>query len=297
MATNYYRYLPVGNREIVWGHYLFSAGHATIAAGSAYPPSGHPKSHAFDWQKGRRLSEYQILFIADGEGEFEDQSGRNISVGAGDAILLFPNVWHRYRPKRETGWSEYWVSLAGPTVDGWVKGGIISPELPVIHIKDRLLLVDAYTRILDHIRHERPGYSQLIAAEASTIVANIVVAERSEGMADELVDKIRNAKHFLEEEVGQLPEMRQLAARLHLSTSHFYRLFKEQTGLSPYQYHLQIRINRARDLLRTTQLSIKQIASMLGFSNTYHFSKTFKGRIGMSPSRWRHFDKLEDVNG
>ena len=72
-----------------------------------------------------------------------------------------------------------------------------------------------------------------------------------------------------------------------MSYAHFRRLFKQQTGLSPYQYHLQLRINRARELLHGTTLSVKQVAARLNFENPYHFSKIFKRKTGMAPHHFR----------
>ena len=82
--------------------------------------------------------------------------------------------------------------------------------------------------------------------------------------------------------------MEDIAAKLDLSRAQFFRIFKEHTGLSPYQYHLELKLNRARSLLRNSDLPIKQIARTLGFRNVYHFSKLFKSKIGEAPSLWRH---------
>jgi AraC-like DNA-binding protein len=72
-----------------------------------------------------------------------------------------------------------------------------------------------------------------------------------------------------------------------LSRSHFYQVFKDCTGVSPYQYHLQLRIRRATELLRGSALSVKQIAAILKFNSAYQFSKTFKKKTGVSPSQCR----------
>jgi transcriptional regulator GlxA family with amidase domain len=83
-------------------------------------------------------------------------------------------------------------------------------------------------------------------------------------------------------------DMKKLTRSLRLGWVHSERIFLQQTGLSPYQYHLQLRINRAREMLHGTTLTVKQVARQLNFENAYHFSKIFKQKAGMSPSRWRH---------
>ena len=98
---------------------------------------------------------------------------------------------------------------------------------------------------------------------------------------------VREAKTLLEQHAAKIVNMDQLAAQFQLSEKHFRRVFKEHTGLSPYQYYLQIRIHRAKEMLLGTTLSIKEIAASLHFKTPFHFSSVFKKKTGMSPSRWR----------
>ena len=73
-----------------------------------------------------------------------------------------------------------------------------------------------------------------------------------------------------------------------VSRTHFFRIFKEQTGQSPYKYHLQLKIRRAGEMLRDSNLTVKQISIALGFRNPYHFSKLFRTKTGTSPRQYRH---------
>lgn len=65
------------------------------------------------------------------------------------------------------------------------------------------------------------------------------------------------------------------------------RLFKDYTGLSPYQYFLQLKIHRARHLLQEGNLSVKEVSYEPGFDNQYYFSRIFKEMTGRSPSEWQ----------
>jgi transcriptional regulator GlxA family with amidase domain len=64
--------------------------------------------------------------------------------------------------------------------------------------------------------------------------------------------------------------------------------FRQHTGLSPHQYQLQLRLNRAKSLLRGTGDSVKEIADQIGFDCPFHFSHLFKSKTGLSPSIWRN---------
>jgi len=68
---------------------------------------------------------------------------------------------------------------------------------------------------------------------------------------------------------------------------HFARTFKKYMGVSPYQYSLQARMERGRELLSSTENSIRGIAGVLGFDSHSHFSRTFRKQVGVSPEEYR----------
>ena len=92
---------------------------------------------------------------------------------------------------------------------------------------------------------------------------------------------------MIEEKTDGVPEIEELASTLGVSGGYFRNIFKHHTGFSPYQYYLQLQISRAKSMLRSSELSIKQIAKALGFQNVYHFSKLFKSKTLMTPAQWR----------
>ncbi len=67
----------------------------------------------------------------------------------------------------------------------------------------------------------------------------------------------------------------------------FRKLFKAQTGFSPHAYVLEMRLNRAKALLRETSLSVEEIGGAVGFSSLAYFSAAFQKRTGVSPSSFR----------
>src|ERR1700761_3018864 len=114
---NYYRYLPISEEDQHWGLSILNAGCTRIAANADYPYRQHPDHHYFTWSNGRVLDEFQVIYIASGEGSFESASVPETAVQAGTVILLFPGEWHRFRPSRATGWDEYWVGFKGEVAD------------------------------------------------------------------------------------------------------------------------------------------------------------------------------------
>lgn len=78
-----------------------------------------------------------------------------------------------------------------------------------------------------------------------------------------------------------------MAASFNISREHLTRVFKKQAGMGPYQYVLANKIEAACTLLRTTELSVKEVAAHLGFGNVAHFSRAFKRRIRCTPGEYR----------
>jgi AraC-like DNA-binding protein len=291
--SEFFRYLPVSERDEQWGLYVTAGGFNAIGPGDDYPRPGHPTSHALTWSRGRVLSEYQTLFISRGAGEFESQPTGCRRVSAGSVILLFPGVWHRYRPVSEIGWREYWVSYNGAWPRRWVEQGFLSPDEPVLRVGKDKLLGRAYRRLLWRLRVEPAGFQQLLAASLMEILAAVLGAVSAQGSGSRTHELVRQAKSFLETRTDGVPTIDQLAASLGLSTRQLYRIFRQHTGLSPYRYHLQLRIERAKRLLHGTSTSVQGIADALGFESPFNFSKVFKQKTGMSPSQWRRGERGE----
>ena len=82
-----------------------------------------------------------------------------------------------------------------------------------------------------------------------------------------------------------------LAEQLGVSYSSFRKLFKEYTGISPALYQQDLKLQRAKELLSTTDLFVKEIAYMLNFDSPDYFSSKFKRKTGLKPSDFRNIDR------
>jgi len=81
-----------------------------------------------------------------------------------------------------------------------------------------------------------------------------------------------------------------LAALVNLSPSRLHQLFKKETGLPPARYLRRLRIRRAKELLESTHLSVKQVMAFVGLTDESHFVRDFKKACGVTPARYReHF--------
>lgn len=94
---------------------------------------------------------------------------------------------------------------------------------------------------------------------------------------------------FLQAEYKKKVNTHDMVELVHLSEYHFLRIFKKYTGLSPYEYLINYRINKSKSLLKETNLSVNEIAYEVGFNNINNFIRDFKKLVGVSPLKYRNY--------
>ncbi|WBU60590.1 helix-turn-helix transcriptional regulator [Paracoccus albus] len=284
-SEDYFAYMPRNRLCEIWGCTALSTGFTRIAPGSAYPPVRHPDDHHFVWQRGRTLQAYQFALISEGQGRLEaaPDEAKLHQIQAGDVILLFPGIWHRFAPDPETGWTESWIECTGSAFDRMLEMGLLSPERPVWHAGDAAREIFKYIHNLS--REDALGNQSQI----STLGLTLLAACCGTGLRPEMdqLKMVERARRILMEESGEPPPLNQLARRLGTSYSTLRRLFREHAGMSLKQYQTEVRIRRACELLRSSDQSVKEIAGHLGYSSAFHFSAQFRKSTGLPPSLWR----------
>lgn len=106
--------------------------------------------------------------------------------------------------------------------------------------------------------------------------------------ADEVIcSVVDQACEIMQNNLHQPVDVRQLAGTFYVSYSWFRKAFKDRTGQSPSAYHLRLRLDHAKHLLKETDLSVRRISERLGFKTQNHFSALFKRKTGLSPSAFR----------
>lgn len=99
--------------------------------------------------------------------------------------------------------------------------------------------------------------------------------------------KLREAIAYIQEHLGEEISLEAIATHLNMSQYYFCHLFKQSMGVSPYQYVLQQRINKAKQLLKQRQFAIADIALECGFANQTHLTKHFRKLTGVTPKVYR----------
>jgi len=98
---------------------------------------------------------------------------------------------------------------------------------------------------------------------------------------------LKQALDFIGDNLVSDLSLTEIAAAANLSPHHFSRLFKLSTGLSPHQYVIRQRVEKAKALLLGTELSVGEVAMACGFSHQAHLTRHFGRRVGISPNKFR----------
>ena len=280
------KYMLATERDLKWGLTVSTVGYEEIAPGDPYPTKGHADGYYFNIEKGRVLNEYQLLYNPEGEGVFESAHCPQTKIKAGDMFLLFPGEWHTYHPNPRVGWKSHWIGFKGRNMDDRVKAGFLTPEKPIYHVGYSAIIKGLYRRAFAAAREEAAYSQQEMAGLVNHLIGKMYSLERNIELSrnQQQVDMIDKARWRIRESLESETTIQGIAEELGVSYSNFRKLFKEYTGLSPSTYQQELRLLRAKELLSTTDLSIKEIAYRLNFESPDYFSAKFKAKMGIKPS-------------
>jgi AraC-like DNA-binding protein len=227
------------------------------------------------------------LYLAEGGGQLQMESRRHQRLSAGSVVFLLPGVWHRYRPDPPTGWTEYWVELDGWVVRQLIKEGILSERQCVFHNVGDTGIAELLEKLHALLAGNRECSVPELANAAHKLLGICSELPSSGGPRSRAALAVRRAEEHLDEHHRESIDLEALAKQVGMGYSSFRRVFRDQIGISPWQYLLRSRLAHARRLLASTDETMASIAEIVGFGSAFHFSSAFKKAYGVSPDNWR----------
>jgi AraC-like DNA-binding protein len=286
MANLDSHYLSVSSRERSWGLFLTGVGHAVIQPGGVYPPIAHPAGYDFQWERGRILDEYALLYLVDGSGVFESAHQAALTIQAGDCLILFPGEWHRYKPENSSGWEEYWLTFQGGLAEIWRRAKLIQTQSPLISSGSQHLLSPLFEDLLQLTEPKSSRRSFETAALCHLLLARALSGSGAASVTS-TEERLHEAGDYLRMSPETDVDLPQLSKHLGMSYSTFRRSFTRHFGTSPDRFHQQARVARAKQFLIETDLPLKSIAERLGYSSEFYLMQVFKRHTGLTPTQWR----------
>ena len=188
--------------------------------------------------------------------------------------------------------SEGYVRLGNKTIQKEFQHPLIENIPPHFHPKHFSDYIRIYKNlILNSYPLKENRKQQITLINELFFLINADICLKATQKEDQISLVIREACQYISSNFEKNISLTDLARTAHLSPNYFLKLFKNQTGLTPKEYILQVRLNNARFLLSDTNIKISAIASDCGFNDTSYFSMFFKKRFGLTPAEYRQSQK------
>ena len=253
---------------------------------------GHEKcspNHSF----GPNKREHYILhYVVNGQGTFESRGARH-KLHAQQFFIIRPNEVTYYQADKEQPWEYYWLGFDGSKVDELLLnrfidyqtevGGIDAPIDQVRELFEMLLTTQPFddTRIFRR-------YAQVfqlidyLKGEANIRQGNQRNPKQEYSQLFRLI--IHNSYHLKDLSITTI------AQSMNLNAAYLSQVIKETMHISPVSYLKEYRLRKAKYLLDTTQLSVSEIADLVGYESVYTFSRAYKNYYYLSPKYHRQKD-------
>jgi AraC family transcriptional regulator, arabinose operon regulatory protein len=262
--------------------------HHRLLRGLLVTGAGHGSlSHSAQHESAESSAQTTLIYCARGRGWCE-VTERKVVVEPGELLVIPPAGPHACGTSRSAPWTVYWVTATGELLPEYQAKLGASVQSPKLTVGDDLHLVLLFNEILSSLAK---GFSFPDVFNASTALAHLLarcIARPGEALEHrDGFQKIGRCIEFMSEHLDEPIKVARLAGAANLSPAHFAVVFREQTGSAPREYLHLLRMHRARQWLTLTRMSLKEIASKLGYQDQFHFSRKFKGFTGVSPSQYR----------
>ncbi|MDD4970378.1 MAG: helix-turn-helix domain-containing protein [Paludibacter sp.] len=268
-----------------------TVGFQTIQPHTPYPVKSHPSGYYFNFQNGRTLDEYQLIYITKGSGRLLIEN-REYTLTAGKIFIIRPGQWHSYTPSVETGWNEYYIGFKSSIVSNWIENSFLGYDSQVYTIGLNEELAKLYNRAIELAKFELQPLDLQLSGIVYHMIGLLIFEINNHEIASKFdLQLVERAKIIMNEQVFKNIHPGELSENLNTNYTTFRKLFKNVTGFAPATYFHELKISKAKQLLLETSHSVKEISYTLNYNSVAHFGTLFKKRTGYSPSQYRTFSR------
>lgn len=229
----------------------------------------------------------ELFFVIDGAGLFEID-GQSFPIHKNDLIILAPNVLHTEYSNEKSPLSYIVLDVNAMEIGGG--DGASYYVYNISEYKEQIRF--CFKTILSEARYQPADYEQICHNLFLSLIGYISRVTHKElifasASKQKISKECRFIEQYINEHYAENITLDKLSELTYLNKYYLTHLFREYRGESPISYLINLRIKRAKFLLKTTNITIAQIAIATGFSSTSYFSQLFHKKVGESPNRYR----------
>ncbi|AZN41073.1 helix-turn-helix domain-containing protein [Paenibacillus albus] len=155
--------------------------------------------------------------------------------------------------------------------------------------RDALPITQSLFELIREFETKPPFYELRMKGALLNILAQMMREQYWGSMtsSDGHMELLAEVRSYIDQNAHRMVKLDELSERFHLSKFYLINLFKTMFQMTPIQYHQHIRIEKAKNMIQYTHLSMQDIADQLGYANIHAFSRAFKSSAGSCPSDYR----------
>ncbi len=201
-------------------------------------------------------------------------------------LRLWKKAEGHYYGSREREWSHSWLHFHGDDVPGLFTETGLPEDFCIPCPKPKT--VERYLDLFyAEVSSGGTPSTALLRDHLHSLFLEIRRIRDSSQYFPEIPEKWQNVRDFIENRAEQELNLKQLARNVYLSVPAFLCGFRKHFGMSPIQFQLSCRMERARYLLQNRDLGVKEVGAQCGYDDLFQFSRMFRRKTGMSPSEFR----------
>jgi AraC-like DNA-binding protein len=278
--------LPAGGVRFLMPQVLVRALSKHALTADLYPLAFgfYPRAAGHSMRR-RSHGTHLLIYCSSGRGNLQVE-GETLPVRPGDLMILRAGQRHAYSADAADPWSILWVHYTGRLATDY--NALFPAQAAVLHVGVQTRLVNAFEQLLSL---RGAGFAVLRFVQGACLLKALLAdfacaASLRSSRAGKQLDLEKLTRH-MRENLGAELDLDALAATANLSKFHFSRRFRQHTGHAPIQFFIQMKMQRACELLDSTDQPIKAIAGAVGYQDAFYFSRIFKRTIGVSPQAYR----------
>lgn len=279
---SFYRSFVVGSV----GWQLVSPSHTRMAPDAVFGMGFLQKSGTGADSHNHDPSHYSAIYVLSGRGTYRDSTGATGIIGPGTVFQRLCGRRHTAIFDPSVRYVEAFLAFS-PWMMAQVSRILNLEQRPVVQTGIDLALIRDLSATMDALQAARERELPRVYLQCLGLLTALFTTTGQDADGASVVDWIDEACRLLAEEAeGRFP-VAQVAQRLGMGYELFRKEFRSRMGVSPGDYRIRRRMDRARELLVATHDSIKEIAYALGYPNPSVFSLQFKREVGSSPEHYR----------